>query len=187
MSIDFIPIFMDDRHDIFENMTIGKGYKVKLKVKQFIAKMKHQIKVKWHELLNDPSGPHVVALSFAIGALALMLTLPTLGLAFLLMLAIMKWTKHSLTAALVGYFFTKLIAFPLAPLELMIGRVLLHENFDPNSHKWTWARGMLHKGAEFILGATIVGLGLAVIFYFVIKQILLMRLKAKAKKTNVQD
>src|ERR1700737_1976771 len=146
-------------------------------MKDFLAKMKAMILKKWNELLNDSAGPHVVALSFAIGVLSLMLTLPTLGLAFLLMLAIIKWTKHSMTAALIGYFFTKLIAFPLAPLELMIGKVLLHENFNPHGHKWAWARGLLHKGAEFVLGASIIGIGLAIIFYFVIKQILILRLK----------
>jgi uncharacterized protein (DUF2062 family) len=109
-------------------------------MKYFLAKMKAKILKKWNELLNDPAGPHVVALSFAIGVLSLMLTLPTLGLAFLLMLAIIKWTKHSMTAALIGYFFTKLIAFPLAPLELMIGKVLLHENFNPHGHKWSSKR-----------------------------------------------
>ncbi|TVY11289.1 DUF2062 domain-containing protein [Paenibacillus cremeus] len=153
-------------------------------MKPFLATLKAKIVKNWKELLSDPAGPHVVALSYAIGVLALLLTLPTLGLAVLLMIATIRWTKLSMTAALIGYFFTKLIAFPLAPLEIMIGRVLLHEDFNPMNHRWEWARGLLRKGAELVVGASIMGLGLAVIFYFVIKQILILRIKREAKKKN---
>jgi mannose/fructose/N-acetylgalactosamine-specific phosphotransferase system component IIC len=157
-----------------------RGYEMK----SFLIKMKTKIVNNWNQLFNDPAGPHVVALSYAIGVLALMLTLPTLGLSFLLMIAIIKWTKHSMTAAIVGYFFTKLIALPLAPLELKIGKILLHENFNPHNHRWAWARGLLHKGAELVLGAGIIGIVLAIIFYFVIKQILILRLERETVRKD---
>jgi hypothetical protein len=40
---------------------------------------------------------------------------------------------------------------------------------------------VLHKDAELLLGAVIIGGGLAVICYFVIRQILILRLKRKSK------
>ncbi len=87
-------------------------------MKNFIIKLKTKIASKWHELLNDPAGPHSVAMSFAIGVISEMLTIPTAGIAFILMIAVVKWLKFSLTSALVGYFFTKIVYIPLAPLEL---------------------------------------------------------------------
>jgi uncharacterized protein len=150
-------------------------------MKKFITKLKTKIVSKWHELLNDPAGPHLVAMSFAIGVISEMLTIPTIGIALLLMIVIVRWLKFSMTSALVGYFFTKLVYIPLAPLELKIGKSLLHQNFDPHAHKWAWARGVLHKDAELLLGAVIIGGLLAVICYFVIRQILVLRLKRKSK------
>jgi uncharacterized protein len=150
-------------------------------MKNFITKLKTKIVSKWHELLNDPAGPHLVAMSFAIGVISEMLTIPTVGIAFVLMLVIVRWLKFSMTSALVGYFFTKIVYIPLAPLELKIGKSMLHVNFDPHAHKWAWARGVLRKDAELLLGAVIVGGALAVICYFVIRQILVLRLKHKSK------
>ncbi|NRF93075.1 DUF2062 domain-containing protein [Paenibacillus frigoriresistens] len=150
-------------------------------MKNFITKLKTKIASKWHELLNDPAGPHLVAMSFAIGVISEMLTIPTVGIAFVLMIVIVKKVSFSMTSALVGYFFTKIVYIPLAPLELMIGKTLLHENFDPHAHKWAWARGVLHKDAELLLGAVIIGGVLAVICYFVIRQILVLRLKRTPK------
>jgi uncharacterized protein (DUF2062 family) len=146
----------------------------------FITKLKTKIASKWHELLNDPAGPHLVAMSFAIGVISEMLTIPTIGIAFFLMIVVVRWLKFSMTSAVVGYFFTKIVYIPLAPLEFKIGKSLLHENFDPHAHKWAWAR-VLHKDAELLLGAVIIGGGLAVICYFVIRQILVLRLKRKSK------
>ncbi|CAM2856854.1 DUF2062 domain-containing protein [Paenibacillus sediminis] len=152
-------------------------------MKGFLSKLKTKIKSNWHLLLNDPAGPHLVAMSFAIGVISEMLTIPTVGIAFVLMLVIVRLLKYSMTSALVGYFFTKIVYIPLAPLELKIGKSLLHNNFDPYSHKWTWARGVLHKGAELLLGAVIIGGILAVICYFVIRLILVLRLKRRSKTT----
>ena len=110
-------------------------------MKNFIIKMKKKIASKWHDLLNDPEGPHLVAMSFAIGVISEMLTIPTAGIAFVLMIVIVKLLKFSMTSTLAGYFFTKIVYIPLAPLELKIGKRLLRENFDPHAHKWAWARG----------------------------------------------
>lgn len=150
-------------------------------MKNFIMKCKIKIASKWRELLNDPAGPHLVAMSFAIGVISEMLTIPTVGIAFVLMIVIVKWLKFSMTSALVGYFFTKIVYIPLAPLELKIGKSLLHQNFDPHAHKWAWARGVLHKDSELLLGAVIIGGALAIICYFVIRKILVLRLKRKSK------
>jgi uncharacterized protein (DUF2062 family) len=150
-------------------------------MKNLITKLKTKITSKWHELLNDPARPHLVAMSFAIGVISEMLTIPTIGIVFVLMIVIVKWLKFRMTSALVGYFFTKIVYIPLAPLELKIGKTLLHENFDPLVHKWAWARGVLHKDAELLLGAVIIGGVLAVICYFVIRQILVLRLKRNSK------
>jgi uncharacterized protein (DUF2062 family) len=143
----------------------------------FITKLKTKIASKWNELLNDPAGPHFVAMSFAIGVISEMLTIPTVGIAFVLMIVLVKWLKFSMTSALVGYFFTKIVYIPLAPLELKLGKSLLHDNFAPHAHKWLWARSVIYKDAELLLGAVIIGGALAVICYFVIRQILVLRLK----------
>lgn len=150
-------------------------------MKNFIKKWKIKIASKWRELLNDPAGPLLVAMSFAIGVISEMLTIPTVGIAFVLMIVIVKWFKFSMTSALLGYFFTKIVYIPLAPLELKIGKSLLHQNFDPHAHKWAWARGVLHKDSELLLGAVIIGGVLAIICYFVIRKILVLRLKHKSK------
>ncbi|MFC5451577.1 DUF2062 domain-containing protein [Paenibacillus aestuarii] len=153
----------------------------------FITKLKTKITSKWYELLNDPAGPHLVAMSFAIGVISEMLTIPTLGIAFVLMIVIVKRLNYSLTAASAGYFFTKIVYIPLAPLELKIGKTLLHENFDPHAHKWAWARGVLHKDAELLLGAVIIGGVLTVICYFVIRKIIALRLKHNQKTGGSGD
>jgi uncharacterized protein (DUF2062 family) len=156
-------------------------------MKNFLAKMKEKIVAKWHELLDDPAGAHIVALSFAIGVLAEMFTIPTLGFAFVLMIVIIKRMKLSMTSSLVGYFFTKIVYIPLAPLELKIGKFFLNSEFDPTGMKWAWLRVLLHKDAELLVGACFIGGILALICYFVIKRILILRLKLKAKKSHSEE
>ena len=91
-------------------------------------------KLKYNHLLRAKGGPSIVAKGFSIGLFVEMFTLPTFGLAAVLILPLVYFIEASLSGALVGFVFGKIIYLPFAFLNKRIGHWVLPKHFGHNIH-----------------------------------------------------
>lgn len=127
------------------------------------------------QLLRAKGGPHIVALGFSIGLAIEMFTLPTVGLAFLLIFPLVYLFRASLASALLGFLFGKIIYPLMWFINKKVGswvlptrhskRALLH--FLPD-----WLAHILKQGLDLIVGGMIVGAVLGLIIYFPLRFLL---------------
>ncbi|MDB5054680.1 MAG: hypothetical protein JWM44_2730 [Bacilli bacterium] len=147
-------------------------------------------KLKYLLLFRAKGGPAMVAKGFAIGLFIEMFTLPTFGLAAVLILPLVYFLRASLPGALVGFLFGKIIYLPLAFLNVKVGRLILpkHASRDIHFHH-AWLEVVVKKEIYLIAGGIINGLLLGLILYFPVKLLLELyatRRKDKRKKRKAQ-
>lgn len=143
-------------------------------------------KLKYNLLLRAKGGPAIVAMGFSIGLFIEMFTLPTFGLAAVLILPLVYFLRASLSGALVGFVFGKIIYLPIAFLNKRIGHWVLPKHIGHKIHFHpVWLSDIVKDGLYLIVGGIIMGAILAVLAYFPVKWILGMyasRRKEKRKK-----
>jgi uncharacterized protein len=130
-------------------------------------------KLKYILLLRAKGGPAIVAKGFSIGLFIEMFTLPTFGLAAVLILPLVYIMRASLPGALIGFVFGKIIYLPVAFLNKKIGHLVLPRHMVHKIHFYPqWLSDIVKNGIYLIAGGIIVGLILGVLFYFPVKWIL---------------
>jgi uncharacterized protein (DUF2062 family) len=143
-------------------------------------------KLKYNLLLRAKGGPAIVAKGFSIGLFIEMFTLPTFGLAAVLILPLVYFLRASLPGALVGFVFGKIIYLPVAFLNKKIGHWVLPKHIGHNIHFYPhWLSEMVKDGLYLIAGGIIMGAILAVVAYFPVRWVLEIyasRRKEKRKK-----
>jgi uncharacterized protein (DUF2062 family) len=143
-------------------------------------------KLKYILLLRAKGGPATVAKGFSIGLFIEMFTLPTFGLAAVLILPLVYFMRASLTGALIGFVFGKIIYLPIAFLNKRIGHFVLPKHIVRKIHFHPqWLSDIVKDGIYLIAGGIIVGAILGVLFYFPVKSVLEVyaaRRKEKRKK-----
>jgi uncharacterized protein (DUF2062 family) len=131
------------------------------------------LKLKYILLLRAKGGPAMVAKGFSIGLFIEMFTLPTFGLAAVLILPLVYIMRASLPGALIGFVFGKIIYLPVAFLNKKVGHWVLPKHMVRKIHFYPhWLSDIVKNGIYLIAGGIIVGLILGVLFYFPVKRIL---------------
>jgi uncharacterized protein (DUF2062 family) len=144
-----------------------------LKIKSRWAGLKRWFKLKYVLLLRAKGGPANVAKGFSIGLFIEMFTLPTFGLAFVLILPLVYFTRASLPGALVGFLFGKIIYLPFAFLNKRIGHLILPKHFAHKIHFHPqWLSDIVKSGLDLIIGGVIMGTLLGLIAYFPVRWLL---------------
>jgi uncharacterized protein len=124
-------------------------------------------KLKYNHLLRAKGGPSIVAKGFSIGIFIEMFTLPTFGLAAVLILPLVYFMRASLPGALVGFLFGKIIYLPFAFFNKKIGHWLLPKHFAHNIHFHPiWLSDIVKDGVYLIIGGIIMGAILGLVAYF---------------------
>jgi uncharacterized protein len=124
-------------------------------------------KYRYFKLLRAKGGPSKVARGFSVGLAVEMFTLPTFGLAALLILPLCYLLRASLPGALIGFVLGKLIYIPMAFLNRMVGEMVVpqswheHLGFLPG-----WLASIVSHALELIIGGMIDGALLGLLFYF---------------------
>jgi hypothetical protein len=114
-----------------------------------------------------------VAKGFSIGLFIEMFTLPTFGLAAVLILPLVYFFRASLPGALLGFLFGKLIYIPVAFLNNRVGSLLVPKSFVRHIHfQPHWLEHIVRNALQLIVGGMVVGAVLGVIAYFPIKWLL---------------
>jgi uncharacterized protein (DUF2062 family) len=130
-------------------------------------------KLKYNHLLRAKGGPAIVAMGFSIGIFIEMFTLPTFGLAAILILPLVYFMRASLPGALVGFLFGKIIYLPFAFLNKKIGHWILPKHFAQNIHFYPiWLSDIVQNGVYLIIGGIIMGAILGLAAYFPVRWIL---------------
>jgi uncharacterized protein (DUF2062 family) len=144
-------------------------------IKKINAKqVKRWFKYKYLQLLRAKGGPSFVAMGFSIGLAVEMFTLPTLGLAAVLILPLVYLLRASLAGALIGFLFGKIIYVPVAFLNQKVGALVLTKHFKHQflHHLPQWLADLLKYNLNLIVGGMIVGTILGILVYFPIKLLL---------------
>ena len=163
------------------------------KKKRFhLKEYKRWFRYKYLQLLRAKGGPSLVAKGFSIGLAIEMFTLPTGGLAFLLIFPLVYLFRASLAGALVGFVFGKIIYIPFAFLNKKVGDLVLPKHFKrylihhlPDN----WLSDIIRGGLDLIAGGMIVGAVLGIVAYFPILFLLKYhthRRKEKRKRRKAQ-
>ncbi|WJH34946.1 DUF2062 domain-containing protein [Paenibacillus aurantius] len=160
-----------------------------------IEKARRWLKLKYLLLLRAKGGPAKVAKGFGIGLFVEMFTLPTGGLAAVLILPLVYLFRASLPGALIGFLFGKIIYVPMMFLNKKVGSLVVPKGFVHHIHfQPHWLEKLLKGAMDLIVGGMIVGAVLGVLVYFPIKLLLGLytarrkekRLKRKAQLLSVE-
>lgn len=137
-------------------------------------------KLKFLQLQREKNGASIVARGFAIGLAIEMFTLPTFGLAFLLIFPLVYIMRASLVGALIGFVLGKVIYMPMLFINKAVGRWALSSDVRHYilSHLPSYLATPLRFSLELIIGGMIVGAVLGIISYFLV----LVMLKFAANK-----
>jgi uncharacterized protein (DUF2062 family) len=143
---------------------------------------KRWFKYKYLQLLRAKGGPSMVARGFSVGLMVEMFTLPTGGLAFLLIFPLIYLFRGNLAGALIGFVFGKIIYIPFAFLNKHVGEVILPKGLKHYliHHLPEWLSGIIRGSLDLIAGGMVVGAILAIIVYFPV--MLLLRFHANRRK-----
>jgi len=119
-------------------------------------------------LQRSKNGFSAVARGFSIGLAIEMFTLPTAGLAFLLIFPLVYLTRASLVSALIGFVFGKLIYIPMSFLNRYVGHWVIPRAFKDYliHHLPHYLATFLQFSLELIVGGMIVGTVLGILAYF---------------------
>lgn len=142
--------------------------------------------LKYHylKLLRVPGAPHFIAKGFAIGMFVEFITLPTLGLAFLLIFPLTRLFAGSLPAALIGFLLGKLLLPFFLAINVHVGNLWLGYDTLAKQFEEAISLQLLKQfGLPLILGSAINGAIIAIIGYFIVK-ILLIRYQNKRAMTK---
>jgi uncharacterized protein (DUF2062 family) len=153
----------------------------KRKKYNWIQKIIRSLQCNYKKLLRSPGGARKVALGFAIGFGLEMIVISTASLIYLLFYPIVKLSRGSLPAAIIGNVIGKLTFLPviLLPFAKKLGEWIYpaqtgqtqfreHSFTELFSGNFQVLRDILYGGLHVLIGMTIFGAILGAISYFVI-------------------
>jgi len=161
----------------------------KPKIRTWSAKIKRWFKLKYLSLLyRAKGGPEKVAKGFSIGLAIEMFTLPTFGLAAILILPLVFFLRASLSGALIGFLFGKLIYPLFFFLNKKIGHTFLPKHFASDIHfQAHWLEKIVRIEIYLVVGGMIVGAALGLLTYFPIKMLLEFYAAKRKEKRRKQQ
>lgn len=146
-------------------------------------------KYKYYKLLRTPGASNVVAGGFAIGMAIEFITLPTGGLAFLLIFPLVWLARVSLSSALIGFVVGKFFYLPLSPVSFYFGKSLIPADIQSfltwfPFYVWLpkWVQHVIATEVYMLSGGLIVGIGMGFFSFFIVRKVLEMSQKRNITK-----
>ncbi|WP_438446611.1 DUF2062 domain-containing protein [Gorillibacterium sp. sgz5001074] len=136
-------------------------------MKKWLAGTGRWFKYRYIKLLRAKGGPSKVARGFSVGIAVEMFTLPTFGLAAVLIIPLVYLLRASLPGALIGFVFGKIIYIPMAFLNRMVGDAVVPEAWHRAiTHLPAWLGNIVSPALDLVIGGMAVGAILGLIMYF---------------------
>lgn len=124
-------------------------------------------KYRYISLLRAKGGSSKVARGFSIGLAIEMFTLPTFGLAAILILPLVYLFRASLPGALIGFLFGKLIYIPMAFVNKSVGAWVVPDSWSQHLGFFpSWLESIIKGALDLIIGGMIDGALLGLIAFF---------------------
>lgn len=146
------------------------------------------MKKNYYQLIRSKGATSIIARSFAIGLLIEFITLPTLGLAFLLLYPLIRLFKGTFSVALIAFVFGKLILPIFLYFNFHVGEFLVGKKvgkaISHELHSYFTITFIKEKGLAFLLGSSINGIIVASISYFLVYYALSFYRKSKEKRVR---
>jgi len=128
------------------------------------------LKYKYVMLLRAKGGASIVAMGFAIGIAVEMFTLPTLGVAFVLIFPLCFLLRGNLPAALIGFVIGKVIYIPMMYPNSKVGGWILPKHLSIHIPIVPeWLNHLLLTNLKLIVGGMVDGALLGLLCYFPIR------------------
>lgn len=143
-------------------------------------------KLKFVQLQREKNGASIAARGFAIGLAIEMFTLPTFGLAFLLIFPLVYIMRASLVGALIGFVLGKVIYMPMLLINQAVGKWALSSDIRHYilTHLPPYLATPLRFSLELIIGGMMVGAVLGIISYFLV--LFMLKFAANKRKEKRQ-
>lgn len=154
---------------------------IKHKKYNFFRRLGRAFRLNFIKLFRSPGGAKKVSLGFSIGFGLEMLVLSTASLIYILFIPIVRLSRGSLPAAIIGNVIGKLTFLPviLLPFAKKIGKLVYPMNLRIGNHTpfsfqnivhgdFRGLMGVLHGGIHLLIGMTILGIVLGFISYFIV-------------------
>ncbi|WP_066064423.1 DUF2062 domain-containing protein [Neobacillus soli] len=153
----------------------------KQKKYNFFQRLGRAFKLNFTRLLRSPGGAKKVSLGFALGFGLEMLVLSTASLIYILFVPIVRLSRGSLPASIIGNVIGKLSLLPviLIPFARTLGKAIFPMRVRIDHHtSFSFQKlmhgdfhglvGLLHGGVHTLIGMTIFGIILSFISYFIV-------------------
>ncbi|USG67277.1 DUF2062 domain-containing protein [Brevibacillus ruminantium] len=155
-------------------------------------KIYRKMKYEYYKLIRMKGAPSYVARGFSVGIFVEFITLPTFGLAFLLLFPLVKLFRCSFPAALIAFVIGKMVlpVFMVLNYRLgysIIGRPLKEHLEHNNESVGGWLVWMKEKGLAYFTGSAVMGLVVAIGSYFLVFAALQLYRRKRAKRTPKRD
>jgi uncharacterized protein (DUF2062 family) len=155
---------------------------IKTKKYNILQRFGRAFKFNITKLLRSPGGARKVSLGFALGLGLEMLVLSTGSLIYILFVPIVRLSKGSLPASIIGNVIGKLTLLPviLLPFAKKLGKLIFPMKVHLGHHKSSFSFqklfhgdfhslvSILHGGIHTLIGMTIFGMILSICSYFIV-------------------
>ncbi|MGM0714473.1 DUF2062 domain-containing protein [Brevibacillus parabrevis] len=151
-------------------------------------KLYRKLKFEYYKLIRMKGAPSFVARGFSVGIFVEFITLPTFGLAFLLLFPLVRLFRASLPAGLIAFVIGKLVLPIFMVVNYNIGYAFVGKPLQsppaPPHEAWPqWLVWMKEKGLAYFTGSAIMGLVVAVASYFLVHGALLVYRRKKLRRS----
>ncbi|WP_400164791.1 DUF2062 domain-containing protein [Brevibacillus sp. TJ4] len=154
-----------------------------------LTRLFRSFKYAYYKLLRSKGAPSFIALGFALGIFLEFLTLPTFGIAFLLLFPLTRLFRCSKSSALTGFVTGKLVLPVFFIPILQIGYALAgyrtyKQTAAPSLFHGQWLAWIRDNGIAYLIGSTVIGLCLACLSYLAVLSMLRWFRHAKARRIS---
>lgn len=144
-------------------------------------KWARRIKLEYLKLVRNKGASSLVARSFAIGMFIEFITLPTMGLAFLLLYPLIRLCRGSFPVSLIGFTLGKFIVPFFLVINYKVGAMLLdlEASYTASTQPFFSIQSLKENGLVFLTGSALDGLGFAILCYGLVYASLVLYRKRK--------
>jgi uncharacterized protein (DUF2062 family) len=136
-------------------------------------KLIRKAKFEYFKLIRMKGAASFIARGFSVGIFIEFITLPTFGLAFILLYPMNLLFRSSFSASLIGFVIGKLVLPIFMFLNFRLGNTIigkpLQEHMQHNNESWrSWLAWMKQNGIAYFTGSAVMGVIVAFGSYFLV-------------------
>lgn len=154
-------------------------------------KLYRKFKFEYYKLMRMKGAASIIARGFALGIAIEFITLPTIGLAFLLLYPLNVLFRGSFSAGLIGFVIGKLVLPIFMIPNMKLGSAILGQSMSDNVDHggagfWAWIAWMKKYGLAYFTGSAVMGIIASIASYFLVYAGLQWYRNKKARRRSTQ-